>query len=89
MNQLHKIDNINNDFLQRCFFFSQLWIYKCDWWKEAMKEVLLSVLMIFWGCCSVWTVGLDLKIMSVTTFIINETSLFFGLRSSYDYRDKF
>lgn len=21
MNQLHKIDNINNDFLQRCFFF--------------------------------------------------------------------
>lgn len=20
MNQLHKIDNINNDFLQRCFF---------------------------------------------------------------------
>lgn len=46
MNQLHKIDNINNDFLQRCFF-SQLWIYKCDWWKEAMKEVLLSVLMIF------------------------------------------
>lgn len=42
-----------------------------------MKEVLLSVLMIFWGCCSVWTVGLDLKIMSVTTFMINETSLFF------------
>lgn len=42
MNQLHKIDNINNDFLQRCFFF-----LKCDWWKEAMKEVLLSVLMIF------------------------------------------
>lgn len=21
MNQLHKIDNINNDFLQMCFFF--------------------------------------------------------------------
>lgn len=84
MNQLHKIDNINNDFLQRCFFF-----LNCDWWKEAMKEVFLSVLMIFWGCCSVWTVGLDLKIMSVTTFMINETSRFFGLRSSYDYRDKF
>lgn len=32
MNQLHKIDNINNDFLQRCFFFStvnlQMWLMK-------------------------------------------------------------
>lgn len=89
MNQLHKIDNINNDFLQRCFFFLNCKSTNVIDEKKPWKRCYYQFLWFFWGCCSVWTVGLDLKIMSVTTIMINETSRFFGLRSSYDYRDKF
>lgn len=75
MNQLHKIDNINNDFLQRCFFFLNCKSTNVIDEKKPWKRCYYQFLWFFW--------------MSVTTFMINETSLFFGLRSSYDYRDKF
>lgn len=42
MNQLHKIDNINNDFLQRCFFSStvnlQMWLMK----RSHERGVIIS-----------------------------------------------
>lgn len=43
MNQLHKIDNINNDFLQRCFFFLntvnlQMWLMK----RSHERGVIIS-----------------------------------------------
>lgn len=69
-------------------FFStvnlQMWLMK----RSHESGGIITFFMIFWVCCSVWTVGLDLKIMSVKTFMINEKSLFLCLESSCDYWDK-